>query len=281
MTEANAPVWFITGCSSGFGSVLAEAVLARGWRVAATARDPGTLAGLVAAREDRALALALDVTDPDAIATALAETVGRFGRIDVLVNNAGYGYAASIEEGRPDEIRAMFETNVFGLAETIRQALPILRAQKSGWIVNLSSMGGIVGNPGTGYYAASKFAVEGLSDALAKEVAPFGIRVLIVEPGPFRTRFRASVRRTPVGLAGYEATVGNRLKALSEPGTAPGDPERAAEAIIAAVTSENPPLRLLLGAQALKVAREKLAAMAADFDAWEEVTLAADGPPRG
>jgi NAD(P)-dependent dehydrogenase (short-subunit alcohol dehydrogenase family) len=278
MTEQSPPVWFITGCSAGFGSALAEAVLARGWRVVATARDPGTLAGLAAGRGERCLTLPLDVTDPAAIAAALAEATHRFGRIDVLVNNAGYGYASSVEEGRPEEVRALFETNVFGLAETIRQALPILRAQRSGWIVNLSSMGGIAGNPGTGYYAATKFAVEGLSDALAKEVAPFGIRVLIVEPGPFRTRFRASVRRTEVTIDDYAATVGARLAAISDPSTAPGDPVRAAEAIIAAVTSEKPPLRLLLGAQALQVARGKLAAMTADFDAWEAVTVAADAP---
>lgn len=276
MTVQNSPVWFITGCSTGFGRELAKAVLARGWHVAVSARDPFKTADIVSAHSARALNVKLDVTDEGEIGRAVEQVKRHFGRIDVLVNNAGSGYATSVEEGEPSAVRALFETNVFGLAEVTRQVLPIMRAQRSGWIVNLSSMAGIAGNPGTGYYAATKFAVEGLSDALAKEVEPLGIRVLLVEPGPHRTEFRRSTKRIAAHVRDYDATAGARLRAISDPSAAPGNPQRAAEAIIQAVTAEKPPMRLLLGRTALRNAREKLAAMQADFDAWEEVTLGVD-----
>jgi len=278
MSEHTTPVWFITGCSSGFGRELVKAVIAHGWRVVATARNPATIADLVAGYEDRALALALDVTKPAEIDTAVAEAVKRFGRIDVLVNNAGYGYACSVEEGDEAAIRAMFDTNVFGLAAITRKVLPILRAQGSGAIVNLSSQAGLAGNAGTGYYAASKFAVEGLSDALAKEVEPFGIKVLLVEPGPFQTEFTHSLASTASTLPAYADTVAVRIDRLRNSSNRPGDPVRAAEAIITAVTAAETPHRLVLGANALREARAKLETMKRDFDSWEQVTLDADYP---
>ena len=276
MSEHTTPVWFITGCSSGFGRELVKAVIAHGWRVVATARNPARIADLVEGHEDRALALALDVTKPAEIDTAVAEAMKRFGRIDVLVNNAGYGYACSVEEGDEAAIRAMFDTNVFGLAAITRKVLPILRAQGIGAIVNLSSQAGLAGNAGTGYYAASKFAVEGLSDALAKEVEPFGVKVLLVEPGPFRTGFRTAVERVDCKIDDYQTSVGARLRAISSPGSAPGNPVKAVEAVLAAVTSAKPPARLVLGKLALNNAREKLQSMQSDFADWEAVTLAAD-----
>ena len=276
MSEHETPVWFITGCSSGFGRELVKQVLARGWKVAVTARDPSKVADLIAGREDQALAIALDVTDAANVEAAVKQAHEHFGRIDVLVNNAGYGYATSIEEGEADAVRALFETNFFGLAELIRRVLPIMRAQRSGYVVNFSSMAGLVGNPGTGYYAATKFAVEGLSDALAKEVADLGIKVLLVEPGPFRTGFRTAVERVDCKIDDYQTSVGARLRAIASPGSAPGNPVKAVEAVLAAVTSAKPPARLVLGKLALHNAREKLQSMQSDFADWEEVTLATD-----
>ncbi|WP_448192128.1 oxidoreductase [Azospirillum sp. sgz301742] len=274
------PVWFITGCSTGFGRELARLVLERGWRVVATARDAAKVEDLAAAHPGRALAVALDVNDPAQIARAVAEAERAFGRIDVLVNNAGYGYLSAIEEGEDAEIRAMFETNVFGLAAMTRAVLPGMRARRSGHIVNISSQGGLVGFPGSGYYAATKFAVEGLSEALSKEAAPLGIRVLLVEPGPFRTDWAGrSLKQSATFIEDYAETAGNRRKSISGySGKQPGDPVRAAEAIVTAVTSANPPLRLLLGRQALENVRGKLDSMAKEIDAWEATTAGADFP---
>ena len=181
------PVWFITGCSTGFGRELSLILLKRGYRVVATARDKSKVEDIVAGNPKNGLALALDVDKQGQIDAAVKAAEARFGRIDVLVNNAGYGYLAAVEEGDDADIRAMFETNFFGLAAVTRAVLPIMRAQKSGAIVNISSVGGFIGFPGSGYYAATKFAVEGLSESLSKEVGPLGIKVIIVEPGPFRT----------------------------------------------------------------------------------------------
>ena len=198
MADAHSkPVWFITGCSTGFGRELAVILLKRGYRVVVTARDKAKVDDIVAGHDKNGLALALDVDKPAQIDAAVKAAEARFGRIDVLVNNAGYGYLAAVEEGDDADIRAMFETNFFGLAAMTRAVLPIMRAQKSGAIVNISSMGGFIGFPGSGYYAATKFAVEGLSESLAKEVAPFGIKVLIVEPGPFRTDWAGRSLKTP------------------------------------------------------------------------------------
>ena len=280
MTDGSQAVWFITGCSTGFGRELAALLLSQGYRVVATARDPSKLTGLTAGHEGNALALPLDVTDEAAIADAVRQAEGKFGRIDVLVNNAGYGYLAAIEEGEDAAVRAMFDTNVFGLVAMTKAVLPGMRARKSGHILNLSSIGGLVSFPATGYYHATKFAVEGLSGSLALEVAPLGIKVILVEPGPFRTDFAGrSIGMSRTEIADYAETAGVRRKQTAErSGKQQGDPVRAAQAMIDVVASSNPPLHLLLGAPALDLARKGLAAKAANFDAWEKTTVGADYP---
>ena len=280
MASEQAPVWFITGCSSGFGRALAALVLERGWRAAVTARDPRRVEELVAGHDARGLALALDVTDRAQITAAVQAAEAHFGTIDVLVNNAGYGYQVAFEEGDDAAIRALFETNVFGLAAVIRAVLPGMRARRRGHIVNISSVGGFVGFAGSGYYAATKHAVEGLSDALAKEVGPLGIQVLCVEPGPFRTDFAGrSLRQTPSRLGDYEATVNARLRALvGRSGAQPGDPVRAARAIIAAVEAARPPRHLVLGAVGFENVRKSLTEKLEEIDAWKQTSLAADYP---
>ncbi|WP_221944760.1 oxidoreductase [Rhizobium laguerreae] len=274
------PIWFITGASSGLGRALAEAVLARGWRAAMTARRPETLADLTAEHGDRALALALDVTDSNAVAGAVHDAETHFGAIDVLVNNAGYGYLSSIEEGDDAEIRAQFETNVFGLIDVTKRVLPGMRRRRQGHIFNVSSLGGLVAFAATGYYHATKFAVEALSESLFHEVKPLGIDVTILEPGAFRTDWagRSMVESSTI-IEDYAETSGKRRQATrSISGNQPGDPTRAATAIISAFEADAPPLRLLLGAPALKIARERLDALRTNFDAWAETTLSADFP---
>ena len=274
------PVWLITGCSSGFGRHLARILVERGYRVAATARDPEAVADIARGRPETALALKLDVTRQADIESAVSETRGAFGRIDVLVNNAGYGYLAAIEEGEDADVRAMFETNFFGLAALTRAVLPVMRAQKSGAIVNVSSMGGFIGRAGGGYYNATKFAVEGLSEALAKEVAPFGIKVLIVEPGPFRTDWAGRSLKTPRRpIEAYDETaVANRRQIQGYSGNQPGDPERAAEAIIATVEQDHPPLRLPLGAFAWDAMKAELETVRKEMEGLEAVARGADFP---
>jgi NAD(P)-dependent dehydrogenase (short-subunit alcohol dehydrogenase family) len=274
------PVWFITGCSTGFGRELAQLVLGRGWRAVVTARDSERVQDLTTGHEDRALALTLDVTKTNQIAAAVKQAEDRFGAIDVLVNNAGYGYQASIEEGQEDEIRAQFDANVFGLAAMTRAVLPGMRARRRGHIVNLSSQAGFLGFPGSGYYAATKHAVEGLSDALAREVAPLGIKVTCVEPGPFRTDWAGrSLRQNRPTIDDYRDTVGARLGATSDiSGKQPGDPVRAAEAIIKVVEADNPPKHLVLGTIALDGIRSKLQETLAEIDAWAETSRGADYP---
>ncbi|MDZ5454259.1 oxidoreductase [Labrys sp. ZIDIC5] len=274
------PVWFITGASSGLGRALAEAVLARGWRAVLAARRPEMLADLAAEHGERALAVQLDVTDAGAIENAVAAAEARFGRIDVAVNNAGYGYLAAIEEGEDAAIRAQFETNVFGLINVTKRILPGMRARRSGHIVNISSLGGLVAFAATGYYHATKFAVEALSESLAQEVAPLGIKVTIVEPGAFRTDWagRSMVEASTV-VADYAQTAGKRREQTrAVTGRQPGDPARAALAIIKAIEAPEPPLRLLLGAPALRIARERLEALRFNFESWAETTLSADFP---
>jgi NAD(P)-dependent dehydrogenase (short-subunit alcohol dehydrogenase family) len=280
MVSEHLPVWFITGCSTGFGRALATLVLERGWRAAVTARNPGQVEGLAARHEGRAAALALDVTDPAQIAAAVQATEARFGAIDVLVNNAGYGYQTSVEEGDDGAIRALFETNVFGLAALIRAVLPGMRARRHGHIVNISSVAGFIGFPGSGYYAATKHAVEGLSDALAKEVGPLGIHVLCVEPGPFRTDFAGrSLRQTLSRFPDYEGTVNKRLRTLaSRSGAQPGDPVRAAVAIIEAVQAPRPPRHLVLGAVGFENVRTNLTEKLEQIAAWQQTSLRADYP---
>ena len=275
-----APAWFITGCSTGLGRALAERVLDRGYRCAVTARDPARVQAIVAPHPGRALALPLDVTCQEQLGQAVVQAEAAFGGIDVLVNNAGYGYNAAVEEGDEGVIRALFDTNFFGLAALIRRVLPGMRARGHGHIINISSAGGLVGTAGSGYYSATKFAVEGLSQALAKEVAPLGIRVTVVEPGPFRTDFQGrSIQVAKRPIDAYAPTAGARRAQLRElSGRQAGDPERAAEAIIAIFESERPPLHLLLGRSGLDRAREKLNDHLRSIAEWEAVTLAADFP---
>jgi NAD(P)-dependent dehydrogenase (short-subunit alcohol dehydrogenase family) len=277
------PVWFITGCSTGFGRQLAKILVERGYRVVATARDPEKVADIVARDAETALAVKLDVNKQTDIEAAVAETRRTFGRIDVLVNNAGYGYLAAVEEGEDADIRAMFETNFFGLAAMTRAVLPVMRAQKSGAIVNISSVGGFIGFPGSGYYAATKFAVEGLTESLSKEVAPFGIKVVIVEPGPFRTDWAGRSLKTPRRPIGaYEETAIARRRGIqSYSGTQPGDPVRASEAIIATVERDKPPLRLPLGNFAYDAMRAELEALRKEVDSVEAVARGADFPTAG
>ncbi|MFE6742106.1 oxidoreductase [Streptomyces tubercidicus] len=281
MTSPDSPVWFITGCSSGLGRALAQAVLERGWRAVVTARYPGKVADVVSGHEERAIALALDVTDSEQIARAVAQAQAAFGWIDVLVNNAGYGYLAAVEEGEDDEVRALFDTNVFGLVHTTRAVLPGMRARRAGHIVNMSSLGGLVGFGATGYYHATKFAVEGLSESLAAEVAPLGINVTLVEPAAFRTNWSGpSMRQSATTIDDYASTAGARRDGtLATYGHQPGDPARAAQAVIDAVTARKPPMRLLLGKAAYDIATAKLDSLKTTFDDWREVTLSADFPP--
>ena len=281
MMNRSNPVWLITGCSTGFGRELAKLVLARGWRAVVTARNPAQLTDIAEGHAESALVLPLDVTQRAQIDHVVAEAKRRFGRIDVLVNNAGYGYLAAIEEGEDDAVRAMFETNVFGLIDMTKAVLPIMREQRSGLIVNVSSIGGLTSFAATGYYHGTKYAVEGISESLATEVKPLGIDVLIVEPGPFRTNWAGpSIKQSATRIDAYAETAGERRKQTeARSGHQAGDPVRAAQAIIDAALSETPPLRLLLGKMALELARKKLDFMRNDFDAWEATTLGADFPP--
>jgi NAD(P)-dependent dehydrogenase (short-subunit alcohol dehydrogenase family) len=273
-------VWFITGCSTGFGRELAKHLLENDYRVVVTARNVEKVQDLVEINRENALAVALDVNDKAQVAEAVAKAEDHFGAIDVLVNNAGFGYFGAIEESDEAEVRAMFETNFWGLAEMTRAVLPKMREAKSGVIVNVSSIGGLVGFPGVGYYNATKFAVVGFSEALQKEVAPLGIKVITVEPSGFRTDWAGrSANDATNKIADYAETAGaNQAAIRGYSGNQPGDPVRAAKAIVQAVESENPPLNLLLGRAALKNARLKLESLKQDFDAWAEVTEGADFP---
>ena len=280
MMTRDDPVWLITGCSTGFGRELAKLVLARGWRAVVTARDPSKVADIADGYDDRALVLSLDVTRRDQIDAVVDAAKQRFGRLDVLVNNAGYGYLAAIEEGEDQAVRAMFETNVFGLVEMTKAVLPVMREQRSGLIVNISSIGGLTSFAATGYYHGTKYAVEGISESLAMEVKPLGIDVLIVEPGPFRTNWAgASMQQSATHIDAYATTAGERRKQTeARSGSQAGDPVRGAQEIIEAALSDTPSLRLLLGKMALDLARRKLESMRQDFDAWESTTLEADFP---
>ena len=277
---SDTPVWFISGCSTGFGRELAKLVLARDWRAVVTARDAGRVADLAEGAEDRALAVSLDVTDQAQIDDAVAQVQAKFGRIDVLVNNAGYGYQASIEEGEDSEIRAQFDANVFGLFALTRAVLPIMRAQQSGHVINITSVAGLVGFPGSGYYAASKHAVEGWSDSLLVEVKPLGIHVTCVEPGPFRTDWAGrSLKQTPVKIADYAETAGKRLDSTRDiSGTQAGDPVRAGEAMIALTENANPPRHLVLGRWGYDAVVEKMAGRLKEIQAHKATSLGADFP---
>ena len=277
---STSPVWFITGCSTGLGRALAEAVLKHGHRAIVTARNPAQVQDIAAKYPKTALALQLDVANYTQIGFAISTAETAFGGIDVLVNNAGYGYLAAVEEGEEQEIRDMFETNFFGLAALIRGVLPGMRARKRGHIINISSVGGLIGNPSAGYYNATKFAVEGLSEALAKEVEPLGLHVTVVEPGPFRTDWAGRSLKTPRNaIEAYAKTAGARRAQISGySGKQAGDPARAAQAIIRVVESPAPPMNLVLGKDGLKRVREKLDKFTESLRQWEATTVGADFP---
>jgi NAD(P)-dependent dehydrogenase (short-subunit alcohol dehydrogenase family) len=272
------PVWFITGCSTGFGRELAKHALERGYRTMVTARNPDEVKDVAA--EGEALAIKLDVTDQGQIDAAITAAEAKYGRIDVLVNNAGIGYFAAVEESEEKEVRRMFEINVFGLSRMIHAVLPGMRQRRKGFIVNISSVAGLRSFPSLGYYDATKFAVEGLSEALWQEVEPLGIKVMLVEPSGFRTDWAGrSANESKKRIADYAATAGVwRSEMRADSGKQPGDPVRAAKAIVEAVASLNPPHHLLLGNDAYEGATAKLEALGKEFKAWESVSRGADFP---
>lgn len=272
------PVWFITGCSTGFGRELATYLLGRGFRTVVTARNPDDVKDL--ASKGEALILTLDVTDQKQVQTAIKAAEEKFGHIDVLVNNAGIGYFAAVEESEEVQVRRMFEVNVFGLSRMIHAVLPGMRRQRSGFIVNISSIGGLCGFPSLGYYNATKFAVEGLSEALGQEVGPLGIKVMLVEPSGFRTDWAGrSANESKQQIEDYAATAGDwRSEIRADSGKQPGDPVRAAKAIVTAVESSHPPRHLLLGNNAYDGAIAKLDELREEFGIWESVSRSADFP---
>ncbi len=266
-------IWFITGASSGFGRAIAQAALAAGDTVVAAARRPDAMADLVDSAPDRVTALQLDVTDPDRIDAAVGDVLDRHGRIDVLVNNAGRGVIGAVEETTNDELRELMDLHFFGPAALTRAVLPHMRERGSGAIVQMSSMGGRFTCPGAGAYSATKFALEGWSEALAKEVDQFGIRVVIVEPGAFRTSFNGSgALQISEAIPDYDGLIGPVRSGMAEDdGTQPGDPAKAAAAILQAIDSQDPPLRLALGNDAVDSISNALDEAKAELAAWENV----------
>ena len=268
--------WLITGCSSGLGRALATAVLERGDNAVVTARDALRVAEFAEQHPETALALDLDVTDHARIRAIVAATRGRFGGIDVLVNNAGYGYRAAVEEGDDDDLQRLFATNVFGAVAAVKAVLPGMREQRSGTIVNISSIGARITPAGSGYYSATKAALEGLTGSLRKELKPLGIRAMIVEPGAFRTDFSGrSLQQSASPIADYAETAGRRRKEHDTThGTQPGDPAKAAQVIIEAAVSSDPPELLLLGQDALDGFRATQESQRAEVDAWQHLSSA-------
>jgi len=276
--ESRKPVWFITGCSTGFGRQIAKHVLELGYRVVVTSRDPGDVQDLKDLGD--ALILKLDVTDRSQAEAAVQTAEEHYGGIDVLVNNAGIGYFAAVEESSETEVRKMFDVNVFGLSRMIHLVSPGMRNRRQGFIVNLSSIAGLRSFPALGYYNATKFAVEGLSESLWQEVEPLGIKVMLVEPSGFRTDWAGrSANETQHQIADYADTADKNIRQLrAASGNQDGDPVRAAAAIVQAVESAHPPHRLLLGNDAYDGAMAKLDELRQQFMAWEEVSRGADFP---
>lgn len=272
-------VWFITGCSTGFGREIAKKVIAAGYKVAVTARNKSKIEDLIVNNEENALALILDVTDKSQVRDAVTQTVEKFGRIDVLVNNAGIGYFSSVEESIEEQTRRMFEINFWGLMDVTNTVLPYMRNQKSGHIINFSSIAGLTSSPTLGYYNATKYAVEGISESLVQEVSPLGIKVTLIEPSGFRTDWygRSSVK-TELTIEDYKGTVVDKMLKMvdQKSGQEKGDPEKAAQALIAVVESENPPYHLLLGKRAYQAAYYKIDRLKKDFEEWKEITINAD-----
>lgn len=271
-------VWFISGCSTGFGRALSLELLAQGYQVVVTARKLADIADILAIDPANTLGLALDVTVPEQVTAAVEAAIAHFGRIDVLVNNAGIGYFGAVEESEEAEVRRMFEINVFGLAKLTQEVLPFMRKQRSGHILNVASIGGLRSFPGVGFYNATKYAVDGLSEALYKEVSPLGIKVTVICPSGFRTDWAGrSAKNTSISIPDYATTAQKNMgdiRAIS--GNQAGDPVKAAKAMIKVTETENPPLRLLLGAAALKGARLKLEELRNDFETWADVSEGAD-----
>lgn len=273
-------VWIITGCSTGFGRALAKEVLAKGYNVSVCARNTADIQDLVESYPNTALAVKLDVTDAFQISEAVNITIHKWGQIDVLVNNAGIGYFAAVEESEEAEVRRMFEINVFGLAKMTQEVLPHMRKRRTGHILNIASIGGLRSFPGVGFYNATKYAVDGLSESLSKELAPLGIKVTIIAPSGFRTDWAGrSAKDSPIKIDDYAETAWkNQGTIRGYSGNQPGDPVRAALAMITITEVDNPPLRLLLGAAALKGARIKLEELKHDFDTWAATSEGADFP---
>ncbi len=280
--KSTAKTWLITGCSSGFGRELVQAALANGHRVVATARNPDGVTDMVAsAGPARALALRLDVTDGESVAAAVAAATAHFGGIDVLVNNAGISYFAGVEESDDDDVRRLFEINFFGLMRVTDAVLPIMRAQRSGTIVNMASIAGLNGFASVGYYSASKFAVEGISEALSSEVKPFGIRVLLVEPSGFRTDWARSANEVKHPIADYDSTPLRQQVAQARTSNAPqaGNPAKAAAAIVQDVADRGTNLHLPLGAGSIIATLTKLDAVKAEYESLESIARGADDSP--
>jgi NAD(P)-dependent dehydrogenase (short-subunit alcohol dehydrogenase family) len=278
VNNAEQPVWFITGCSTGFGRALATLALERGYRVVVTSRNTDDIKEL--AKKGDALIVKLDVTDPKDVKHAVKEALHKFGHIDVLVNNAGIGYFGAIEESEHHAVRTMFDINLFGAASVTDAILPGMRANRYGFIVNISSIGGLCSAPSLGYYSATKFALEGMSEALRQEVEPLGIKVMMVEPSGFRTDWAGrSANDSKHTIDDYAATAGaNRHAIRNISGQQRGDPVRAAQAIIDALESATPPQHLLLGNDAIDAALAKLSRLKKEFTQWEKVSRGADFP---
>jgi NAD(P)-dependent dehydrogenase (short-subunit alcohol dehydrogenase family) len=271
-------VWLSTGCSTGFGRKLAEAVLKKGDSLLATAREPEQLHELIEPYPETAKAVRLDVTSSQDSQAAVDTAIATFGRIDVLVNNAGHGLIAALEEVSDVEMHQFFETNFFGALRLMRSVLPVMRQQGSGHIVNMSSTAGLVGFGGSSLYCGAKFALEGTSEALAKEVESFGVKVTLIEPGAFRTDFNGrSLAAAEQSMDAYATVSSASLQWFKEmDGHQPGDPAKAAQAIIQVVESSRPPMRLALGTDAMSLIQEKLKWVKTDLDAWQQVTVSTD-----
>lgn len=276
---ASSKTLLITGVSSGFGRALAQEALAAGHKVVGTVRSAEAKREFESLSANAAWGRLLDVTDFEAIDGVVAEIEAEVGPIDVLVNNAGYGHEGIMEESPLSEMRRQFDVNVFGAVATMKAVLPFMRKRRRGHILNITSMGGYITMPGITYYCGSKFALEGISEALGKEVRPFGIAVTAVAPGSFRTDWAGrSMSRTPRSIADYD-DIFNPVRAAREEksGKQPGDPRKAARAMLAAIAAEHPPAHLLLGSDALRLVRDKLSALSVEIDAWEAITVSTDG----
>jgi NAD(P)-dependent dehydrogenase (short-subunit alcohol dehydrogenase family) len=272
--------WLITGASSGLGAALARAVLDQGDNAVITARNTDHLHDLVETHPETAFAVPLEVTDHDQVVAAVEAATGRFGGVDVLVNNAGHGFRAAVEEAAVDEVEELFATNFIGPVDLIKQVLPQMRQRRAGTIINVSSIGAPRSNPASGYYTATKAALEGISDALNREVGPLGIRVLVLEPGAFRTDFSGrSLLQSRTVIEDYADTAGRRRKENDTThGTQPGDPDRAAQVIIDTVSADQAPFRLLLGSDAVSIVRAELQGRLDEIEDWAEVSVTTDFP---